>query len=799
MRSPSTESASIAAQLKRPLLQLWRMGFTGACLMLTAIAAGLDGALVQRWERQVQTGFFELRGPRPAPENVIILAIDEESLAQAEYYQDNPQRNPALEPIQQWPWQRRAYAIAIDRIMAAGAKAVAVDVVFSTESGYGPADDEALTAVLDRYGDRVVLAAFQQTSELRQGSLNKPTLPIAAFQNTGIRLGAINFPIEPDGRIHRQGHTYRSLVADQLPEAGAIASPDTDSGSTLVSFAEATLAAAQVTYPTPRGTGINFLGPAYTFKQVPFWYVLDTDPWSRYLQNGAVFQDKIVIIGSTASLHQDFHAAPFSKTFAYPTPMAGVEVIANDIATLQAGTAMRRVLPAAWQRSLFVLIVSGGYAAALSLRRRTLHRIAWAIAVCGGWLILSFVAFWGGLLLPTAVTTLGLLSISGSHIAVGIVAERVRKQRLRATLAQYVTSPIVQEIISQEEDFQDLLAARQAQVIGLVLGGRYQVVRLLGSGGFGETYVAEDTQRPGQPICVVKQLKIISDDPKVHHLARRLFMAEAETLERLGDHDQIPRLLAHFEANHAFYVVEEMVEGSTLKDELVTGQPKSQRWVVDLLQDLLTVIEFVHSQGVIHRDIKPSNVIRRALDQRLVLIDFGSVKQISNQLTDTEAQITSTIGIGTKGYMPSEQSAGLPRFNSDLYALGVMAIEALTGMSPYQMTYDDRGELVWQYQVTNLHPGLGKLLTQLVRYDFSERYGSAAAVLADLAAVITDFETNPHWRMVAQTPQILIAEPFEGDHEDRTTDILPEDWQKMLLPTTMEPLPDGAIADPPAS
>jgi serine/threonine protein kinase len=196
---------------------------------------------------------------------------------------------------------------------------------------------------------------------------------------------------------------------------------------------------------------------------------------------------------------------------------------------------------------------------------------------------------------------------------------------------------------------------------------------------------------------------------------------------------------------------------------------------MNFLLDVLPVVDYVHSQGVIHRDIKPSNLIRRAGDGRLVLIDFGSVKEISHQLTDTDVQVTSTIGIGTKGYMPSEQSAGMPRFSSDLYAVGVTAIEALTGVSPFKLNYDDRGELIWQYLVQDLNPALGDVLTQLVRYDFSKRYESVNDVLTALrdipvtlpdALVVNDSLIH---EMARQTLD-------DDDRWDEPTGFLPTDW-----------------------
>jgi serine/threonine protein kinase len=195
------------------------------------------------------------------------------------------------------------------------------------------------------------------------------------------------------------------------------------------------------------------------------------------------------------------------------------------------------------------------------------------------------------------------------------------------------------------------------------LGGRYRLMQPLGSGGFGQTFSAQDLHLPGHPLCVIKQLQPQATSPAELEVARRLFDTEAQTLYKLGAHPQIPRLLAHFEEDQEFYLAQEFIQGHSLADGL--GKPWSEAQVVTFLGDLLGVLAFVHAHGVIHRDIKPSNLIHRASDNRLVLIDFGAVKQVSNQVTSLRSGLSHTISIGTEGYMPSEQVAGRPQFSSE--------------------------------------------------------------------------------------------------------------------------------------
>ena len=269
-------------------------------------------------------------------------------------------------------------------------------------------------------------------------------------------------------------------------------------------------------------------------------------------------------------------------------------------------------------------------------------------------------------------------------------------------------------------------------MLGKLLDGRYQVDRVLGAGGFGKTYLAQDTRRPGNPICVVKQLKPANSDSSFLEIARRLFNNEAETLERLGNHDQIPRLLAYFEEDREFYLVQEYIEGHSLSQELLPGQHWAESRVIELLQEVLTVLEFVHRHGVIHRDIKPDNLIRRESDNKLVLVDFGAVKQVRTQLSNTYGQVTNTVAIGTPGYMASEQAMGQPRPTSDIYGLGIIGIQALTGLMPQQFQDDiNTGEILWE-QIVPVSRGLANILTRMVRYHFKDRYQSAGEALQAL-------------------------------------------------------------------
>ncbi|BAZ45926.1 TPR repeat-containing serine/threonine protein kinase [Chondrocystis sp. NIES-4102] len=269
-----------------------------------------------------------------------------------------------------------------------------------------------------------------------------------------------------------------------------------------------------------------------------------------------------------------------------------------------------------------------------------------------------------------------------------------------------------------------------------LIGGRYRVLNCLRTTGFCETYVAEDTHLPGNPhpLCVVKKLQPQSNEDFVLNTARRLFDSEAKVLYKLNDHPHIPRLLAHLEVNKEFYLVQEYIEGKDLSQtEIIPGKRWSESEVKAFLIEVLEILAFIHQNNVIHRDIKPSNLIRRQSDRKIFLIDFGAVKEITNMtLTEGQGNVL-TVVIGTPGYMASEQQRGDPRFCSDIYALGITAIQAFTGYHPDQLTRDrETGEVKWQHLASPCTDEFARILDKMVRNDFPQRYRNANDVLEDL-------------------------------------------------------------------
>lgn len=278
--------------------------------------------------------------------------------------------------------------------------------------------------------------------------------------------------------------------------------------------------------------------------------------------------------------------------------------------------------------------------------------------------------------------------------------------------------------------------AKACQTCGshLLLHDRYRISKALGQGGFGATFLAKDESLPGKPSCVIKQLRPSTKVEHVLEMARELFEREAKTLGRIGNHPQVPRLLDYFENDQQFYLVQEYISGLTLQQEIRKSGPLPEEGVKHFLSEILPLIQYIHSQKVIHRDIKPANLIRRQQDRKLVLIDFGAVKNhVSQNTVVTSSQTALTnFAIGTPGFAPPEQMALRPVFASDIYALGVTCIYLLTGKSPKDLDYNpSTGEMVWLNKVS-ISEHFAEVLKKMLEVSVRHRYQSAEEILRAL-------------------------------------------------------------------
>ncbi len=274
----------------------------------------------------------------------------------------------------------------------------------------------------------------------------------------------------------------------------------------------------------------------------------------------------------------------------------------------------------------------------------------------------------------------------------------------------------------------------------VLLNNRYQIIKSLGRGGFGETFLAVDTHMPSARQCVIKLLKPVVDTPQIPEWLQERFQREAIVLEELGEnHPQIPRLYAYFTEQGNFYLVQEWIEGVTLTQCHEQRGNFSSEDVQDLLIELLPVLDFVHQRRIIHRDIKPDNIILRSRDNQPILIDFGVIKEAMGTVVSPDGKTAYSIALGTPGYMASEQAAGRPVYSSDLYSLGLTAIFLLTGKTPQYLETDSRtGEFRWRQYAPQVTPHLAEVLDRCIRFHPRDRFASAREMLRALVSRIPE-------------------------------------------------------------
>ena len=289
---------------------------------------------------------------------------------------------------------------------------------------------------------------------------------------------------------------------------------------------------------------------------------------------------------------------------------------------------------------------------------------------------------------------------------------------------------------------------------GEVIIDRYKIVRQLGQGGFGRTYLAEDMQHSHQN-CVLKEFAPQVEEDKDLQKAKELFEREASVLKQL-QHPQIPRL--HFSLQvqlrnkDFFFLVQDYIEGENYQDllekRLDEGRCFSEAEVFHLLTQILPVLNYIHSRDVVHRDISPDNLILRTTDNLPILIDFGGVKQLPATLGFwyTKLPANRTL-LGKKGYAPEEQlRQGKAFHSSDLYSLGVTALVLLAGEEPQKLYDSYQGNWRWGEKI-KVSANFEAVLKKMVAYKPNDRYQNAQEVLKDLQSstpISTPSQPNPN-------------------------------------------------------
>ena len=298
----------------------------------------------------------------------------------------------------------------------------------------------------------------------------------------------------------------------------------------------------------------------------------------------------------------------------------------------------------------------------------------------------------------------------------------------------------------------------------LLLKERYRAIKPIGQGGFGRTFLAVDEDKPSKPPCVIKQF--LPQGTNTVQKAVDLFNQEAIQLDELGQHSQIPALLAYCNQDDRQYLVQEFIDGLNLYQELEQNGAFNETQIRQLLNDLLLVLQFCHSKQVIHRDIKPENIIRRHSDRKLVIVDFGAAKSA----TGTALNRTGT-SIGSPEYVAPEQMRGKALFASDIYSLGVTCINLLTERSPFDSYDTHNAAWIWgQYLKTPVSKELSQVIDKMIESIPSHRYQTVEEVLQDLNFQQSSVPPKQITSPTSQPPSVVkISSEMEKELQEMKT------------------------------
>ena len=302
---------------------------------------------------------------------------------------------------------------------------------------------------------------------------------------------------------------------------------------------------------------------------------------------------------------------------------------------------------------------------------------------------------------------------------------------------------------------------------GTILNDRYRIVRPIGRGGFGRTYLAEDSQRYREK-CVLKEFAPQVESDRALRKAEELFEREAGILYQLK-HDQIPRfealLRTRIEGKDCLFLVQEYIDGDSYWDLLKRGGKFNEQEVNKLLAELLPVLAYIHQENLIHRDISPDNLIKRNSDGKPVLIDFGCVKIAANAVSQSTGKHMTLIG--KKGYAPEEQMGrGKAVPSSDLYSLAATIIVLLTGKQPDDLYDSNQGQWHWREQA-QVSSGLAKILDKMLAYHPRDRYASAEKVSQALTAKSPFFASGFLSRL-----RTLVVAPGDSHSKDSSIEAI---------------------------
>nr|AZB73775.1 adenylate/guanylate cyclase domain-containing protein [Synechococcus elongatus PCC 11801] len=409
----------------------WRLLIV-VSVALGGLAAWMPRTL-QRTDRALQQQLLLLQGTRPAPTNLLIVKIDDASFDQAAFFSEDPQAPAWAKDLEGFPWPRAIYAQLIDRLFAAGARAIAIDLLFVTPSAFGPEDDAALAQRLQRYGDRISLATEYREPD-GSGGLSLGELTETLGSN--LRVGYINTLPADDGQILDHPARYRETVVAPLGLPVLPSLPET------------------LQKERSPARALRYYGPQGHLAQISAWQVLDDAEWRRV--QGQV-RDRLILIGPTAASLQDQHATPWGI-------QSGVEILATALANDRDRSGLRFWPQSAPMRALLTSLFSVAIVLVSRSGRSLRWQIAPAIAAAGLWMVVAWLSLLAGWVLPLLLPLVGSLAIGVSTGAAAYLREGLERRRLRQTFERYVAPAVVAEILQSPLEAQQLLRGQRRTV-----------------------------------------------------------------------------------------------------------------------------------------------------------------------------------------------------------------------------------------------------------------------------------------------------------------------------------------------
>ncbi len=412
----------------------------------------IDSGFFMKWaDYSIEEMFFRQRGKLAPHPEIVILAIDESSLNVLDQVgEEDLAKNPRLSNLKSWPWPRKVHGWAVEQLFQAGAKTVAFDIVFDAPSAHGRKDDLYFQKSLHHYPGRIVLAAQQEKITLEEAqAYTRISLPLDIFQVIGNRIGlvnldyqhAINQQIFKLSGQHNLDQSDISYALDSLKKKGVEIKP----------FA---FSVAQKKVPED-DISINFSGPKNTYPTYSYSMLFDPLAWEKNLKSGAVFKDKIVLVGGTAEILQDIHNTPFGF-------MPGIEIHANSLGTLLKGNDIKQIDSIYGSFSIILIGLLTSFL--LISSNNILKKIIIGLSSLAFTIGIGYFVFLQQWMLPVSGLLGSIFIISSLDVLITSIQEQLGRLRLKKILEVRVSKPVLEEILSKPDIFSQTLGGKKCKV-----------------------------------------------------------------------------------------------------------------------------------------------------------------------------------------------------------------------------------------------------------------------------------------------------------------------------------------------